>query len=167
MSAPLLQCRWTGEEFKPVGRSIKDCDKHFVIGELYAIAEHHQRSPAAHAHYFACLHEAWQNLPDNQAERFPTEEHLRKWCLIRAGFADERTIVASSKAEALRLAAFVRPMDDFAVVTVSEAVVSVYTAKSQSMRAMGRDAFYRSKEAVLTIAAGLIGTEPRQLGRAA
>jgi ABC-type nickel/cobalt efflux system permease component RcnA len=54
-------------------------------------------------------------------------------------------------------------MDDFAVVTVSEAVVTVYTAKSQSMRAMGKKAFAESKEAVLRILSEMLGVEVGQL----
>src|SRR3546814_9642927 len=59
--------------------------------------------------------------------RFATPDHLRRWALIRAGYRDERSIVCASKAEAQRLAAFIKPMDDYAVVLVSEAVVKVCT----------------------------------------
>jgi hypothetical protein len=74
-------------------------------------------------------------------EEFPTAEVLRKKMLIRAGYADERSIVCASKAEAQRVAAFVKPMDEYAVVTVREAVVRVYTAQSQSIKAMGAKPF--------------------------
>lgn len=77
------------------------------------------------------------------------EEHLRKYALIRTGHRDERTIVCASKAEARRVAAFVKPLDEFALVLVNEASVSVYTAKSQSLRAMGKTAFQQSKDDVL------------------
>ena len=104
-------------------------------------------------------------MPEYLAERFATAEHLRKHALIRAGFRDERTIVASSKAEAQRIAAFVRPFDEYAIVVAKEATVIVYTAKSQSLRAMGRKEFAESKNAVLDEIAAMAGVEADDLRR--
>ncbi len=155
----------------PQRRFSRICDRAFVIGQEYPMIVHEARSAASHSHYFACLAECWKNLPDHEAERFPTVEALRKFALIKCGYADERSIVAASKAEALRVAAFVRPMDEYAVVLVSECVVKVFTAQSQSMRAMGKKAFAASKDAVLAYAASLIGVTPAtvasEAGRAA
>ncbi len=140
-------------------------NKEFVVHEVYRLAIHEDRSATSHNHFFAALNDAWLNLPEEISERFPSAEHLRKWCLIKAGYRDERTIVASSKAEAKRIAAFVKPMDDFAVVVVKEATVIVATAKSQSVRAMGRKEFQESKQAVLEIAAEMIGRSPEMLAQ--
>lgn len=133
-------------------------DKHFVVGMEYMLVPHEERSMRSHRFYFASVNEAHKNLPEDMAERYPTADHLRKWALIKAGYRDERSIVAASKAEALRIAAFIRPMDEYAVVTVREAVVTVYEAKSQSTRAMGKAEFGASKEKVLDILAAMIGT---------
>jgi hypothetical protein len=103
------------------------------------------------------------NLPDHLAQQFTSPEALRKFALVRAGYADSRTIVASSKAEAQRMAAFVRPLDTFAVVTVSDAAVTVWAARSQSARAMGKRDFQESKDKVLDVIAALIGTDPTTL----
>jgi hypothetical protein len=69
------------------------------------------------------------------------------------------------------MAAFVRAQDDFAVVAVSDAVLTVYTAKSQKLSAMGKRDFQASKTAVLDYAAGLVGVAAddlrRQIGKAA
>ena len=54
-------------------------------------------------------------------------------------------------------------MDDHAVVVVRDKVIIVYTAKSQSYRAMGKKAFGESKEAVLNILAQLVGTTAEDL----
>ena len=116
-------------------------------------------SAASHSHYFASLTEAWRNLPEDMAERFPTVEALRKWALIKAGFRDERSVVCSNKTEAQRIATFIRHLDDMTVVVVTEATLTVMTAKSQSMRAMGRVEFQRSKEAVLDVVAQMIGVK--------
>jgi len=146
-----------------VPRHPKVADREYVVGENYLLVPHNDRSQNTHNHYFAALAEAWSNLPEDLALDYPTPGHLRKRALIRAGYADERSICCASKAEALRVAAFIRPMDDYAVVTVSEAVVSVFTAKSQSKRAMGAKAFQESKEKVLDTVAAMIGVSRDQL----
>lgn len=161
-SLPLLY-RWTGEGMTPLPRFMRQCDAEFVIGDIYLLARHEDRSAASHAHYFASVSEAWKNLPEHMSDRWPTADHLRKFALIQTGHRDERSIVCSSKAEARKLAAFIKPMDEYAVVAVSEAVVSVFTAQSQSMRAMGRAAFQRSKDDVLGCLAGLISVTPEAL----
>lgn len=166
MNAPLI-FEWTGEAMVPLPRFRKAADEAFVVHERYRMTIEEERSMRSHRHYFAMLHDAWMNLPEDQAERFPTSEHLRKWCLIRAGYSDERSIVCASKAEAQRVAAFIRPIDSYAIVTVSEAVVRVFTAQSQSVKAMGHKVFQQSKDKVLEIAAGLIGVSPDTLAREA
>ena len=119
---------------------------------------------AMHAlHYFACIHQAWLNLPEEMADQFPTEEHLRAYALIKTGYCDSNTLVCSSKAEAQRTAAFLKPIDSFAVVTVKDNVVIRYSAQSQSMRAMNRDDFQRSKEAVLDIISAMTKTSRKEL----
>lgn len=169
---PPIPFAWDGESFTPASQYwARRCDEHYVIGETYRMVPHEERSQRSHAHYFASVNETWKNLPDDQLERFPTAEHLRKWALIRAGYREERNIVCSSKAEAQRVAAFIRPIDDYAVVIVRDAVVIQYTAKSQSTRAMDKKTFQESKEAVLNILSELIGVDAqtlqRETGRAA
>ena len=166
MAYPLI-FRWDGEAMAPLPRFAKEADRRYVIGESYRLDEMLPRSRATHNHYFASVEEGWANLPEEAAERFPTSEHLRKYALIKAGFADQRSIVCASKAEAQRVGGFIKPMDEFAVVTVSEAVVTVYTAKSQSIKAMGAKPFQASKQAVLDVIAGMIGVSPDELERAA
>ena len=170
MTAPRpLKYRWNGEAMVPLVPRV--AQEMYEEGRTYWLEPWEPASQASRGHYFASLKEGWDNLPEHLAERFPTPEHLRKFLLIRAGYHDERTIVAASKAQAQRIAGFVRPMDEFAVVTVREATVGVYTAKSQSARAMGRKAFQKSKSDVLDALSDLIGVERRTLdenaGRAA
>lgn len=158
---PPLAFDWTGDAMSP--KLPKLADRFYVVGEVYRLAPHEERSAASHRHFFAAVNEAHNNLPEDMAERLPTPEHLRKYALIRAGYRDERAIVCPTKGEAMRVAAFVRPLDDFAVVETDGLVVTVYTAKSQSMRAMGKKTFQESKDAVLRIIAELIGTDPTTL----
>lgn len=158
MSNPMpITFRWEGDSFVPNGpRWQRECDKQFVIGQTYELVEQHQRSSNSHRHFFASVNEAWKNLPEAMTVQFPTSEHLRKYALIRAGYADSHTLVCSSKAEAIRIASFMRPLDEFGVVAVNGLVVTRYTAKSQSARAMGKEEFQKSKDAVLDVIASMI-----------
>lgn len=160
---------WDGDAMIPRERERRACDDRFVVGAIYALAVQEDRSAASHRHYFASIREAWMNLNETDSARFPTPEHLRKYALISTGYADERSIVCASKAEALRVAAFIRPMDDFSVVVARDGVVKVFTAKSQSQRAMGKADFQASKDAVLSFVANMIGVTESALdnGRAA
>lgn len=160
MSAPVV-LRYEGEgEFRAMsGYWASQCDKAFTVGEMYRLTEHYERSAVSHNHFFATIADAHISLPDHMLNEYPTTEHLRKKALIHKGYADERSIVCASKAEALRMAAFVRPMDEYAVVVPSEAVVRVYTAQSQSRKAMGGKAFQESKQAVLDFIDDLLGVE--------
>lgn len=167
MNAQPLPCRWDGESFVPVGRFARIADEQFVIGETYRLVEEHERTARSHRHYFAAVNDAWASLPEGMGDRFPTADHLRKFALIRTGFCDERTFVAGSRAEAVRLAAFLRPVDDFAVVEVEGSTVIVRTAKTQNMRAMDKAAFTASKNAVLDYLADLIGVTPDRLAASA
>jgi hypothetical protein len=129
-------------------------ERQFVPDHHYLLEPHHERSHARHRAYFASLNEAWSSLA---VDDFPTPEHLRKFSLIRTGFYDERVLVCKTAAEAERAAAFMRPLDGFAVVIRDDNLVRVETAKSQSYKTMGRDEFYRSMDAVLDYVAGLLG----------
>ena len=164
MTAPLA-FRWDGEHMTPLRP--KTADEHFVIGQIYVLSELEDRSPQSHRHYFAALREAWSNLPEAAAKRFQSPEALRKFALISCGYADQRQIVAASKAQAETLATFVGSCLPYAVVTVEERVVTVFTAHSQSRGAMSKARFAASKDAVLGFVAGMIGVKPEDLGRAA
>ena len=153
--APML-FEWNGEAMVPVRRFHNIANATFTVGEVYRMEAQEQRSLISHNHYFATLQQIWESLPERYVDHIPSVEHMRKWALIRTGFRDERSIVCASKAEAERVAAFVKPMDDFAIVIAHEASVLVYTAKSQSMKAMGAKEFQRSKEAVLDYCQGMI-----------
>lgn len=167
MSSPIT-ATWDGEAFYPASPYwAARADRQFVVGETYKLVEHHDRSEASHNHYFASIGNAWYTLPDHLLAEYPTAEHLRKKMLVKCGYADERTVVCASKAEAERVAAFIKPMDNYAVVVFHEAVVKVYTAQSQSLKAMGKREFQESKEAVLAAIDRLLGVEPGATARSA
>jgi hypothetical protein len=158
MTTRPVPMQWNGEAMIPTRGFAALADKQFVIGEVYTLDNcDPTRSMVSHRHYFAAVYDAWLNLPEEQSQRFATADHLRKYALIKAGFHDERSIVCASRAEALRVAAFIQPMDEYALVVTSEAAVRVYTAKHQNMRAMGRKVFQESKDAVLGVLADMLG----------
>ena len=92
---------------------------------------------------------------------------MRKFALISTRHADQRQIVAASKEQAQRLAAFVGSLDPYLLVTVDERIVTVFTAHSQSRGAMSKKQFQKSKDDVLGFVANMIGVTPDELGRAA
>lgn len=166
-NSPIIM-KWDGETLAPASEYwAARANRDYVVGEVYKITEHHDRSQVTHNHYFASIANAWITLPDELLAEYPSTEHLRKKILVKCGYADERSIVCANKAEALRMAAFVKPMDEYAVVTAREAVVRVYTAQSQSQKAMGKQAFQESKQAVLEAIDKLLGVAVGETARAA
>lgn len=158
---------WDGERFTPLPQFRRICDKQFVVGEIYPMTVEERRSSASHRHFFAAVHDAWMNLPEKYADRFPTDDHLRRWVLIHTGYADERAVVCDTVADAVRLAALARGLDGFAVIVVKKNIVQIFTAKSQSIRTMKSDDFKASKKAVLDYLSGMIGVTPGELNKSA
>lgn len=158
MSAPLM-LRYEGDgEFKPAASYwAKQADRDFVVGMTYRLVEHQERSTATHNHFFAAINEAWQSLPDHLMAEYPSPEHLRKKMLIRAGYCDETTIVLGTKADAMRVAAMAKGLDEFAIVVPRENVVTIYRAQTQSYKGMDRKTFAESKEKVLDAIYALLG----------
>lgn len=165
MPSGQIICRWDGEHFTPWRRHGNECAVRFTIGADYYVEPQEPASGKSRGHYFASLNEAWKNLPEDQADRFPTVEALRKWALVQAGYRDERTHVCGSAAEAMRLRATISGLDEYAVILARGNVVTIYTAQSQSAKAMGKKAFQESKDAVLGIVANLIGVSGGELER--
>ncbi len=149
----------------PLPRFAERARKQYEVGQKYRMVEEHERSTNTHNHFFSCLQEAWTQLPEEYAQRFPSVEALRKWSLVRAGFATERSIVADSPEQATQIGAFVRPSDPYAVITVKGNVVTVYTAMSQSRKAMPAKEFNSSNQAVLDIVSQMIGVSTDELSK--
>lgn len=131
------------------------------------IREPKQRSHQTHNHYFAAIHDAWENLPEAISGEFPSPQHLRAYALIRTGHCTVNKMVCRTNRDAIEASAFIGKLDDFAVCDVAENVVTVYRAHSQSYKAMGRDLFRKSKEDVLGFLSQLIGADVAQEGKAA
>ena len=161
MSAPPLPFYWNGSAMLP--KLPKACERHFKVGESYTLAEHKEQSSRSRNHYFAALNEAWKNLPENKASEYPSATHLRKWALVQAGYANDSTIVCKDHDAALKAGATVRSLEPYAVILISDDTVRVYTAQSQAK--MDAPVFQESKQKVLDIVAGLIGTDAATLSK--
>jgi hypothetical protein len=156
--------RWTGAAWEPMARLLRRCQQTFQPGQIADLEPTAERSPESHGHYFACLHQAFVNLPEAYADRFASEEHLRKWCLIKSGYRSERTFVAASPEAAHSMAAFIAPLDEYAVIVVHGNLISVLTAKTQKLRRNGDDGmdkkeFEASKDDVLRVCSEMIGVD--------
>src|SRR5262245_61518541 len=153
---------WSGTAMLPPLALAQRAAERFTEGKRYLLVEHKLRSRKSHDHQFAALHEAWLNLPEALAPIFPTEEHLRKFALIKTGYADLKITVMDTERDAQRLAVALR-RHEFELVTVTGTAVYRYSAKSQSQEAMGAETFQQSKQAVLDYVAALVNVDPLTL----
>lgn len=162
MSAPPIAFKWTGEAMVPFGRFAKAAQSHLIAGHVYLFAEvENETSEQSRRHYFACIRDAWLNLPEKFGARFPAPEILRKHALIRTGYCNSHQTVCATKGEALRLAAALNAIRDvYAIVTIDGCIVTRLAAKSQSRRAMKAKEFQESKNAVLGFIGDLLGVSP-------
>lgn len=131
--------------------------RQFGAGGEYVLEQVSERSMASHSHFFAALNDAFHNLPETVAPRWPTAEHFRKWLLVESGWFDEKEFDLISEKHAKALATFVRAEDVYARIAVHGKTVIVRRAKSQSLRAMGKDDFQKSKNDVLDLAEQFTG----------
>lgn len=171
MEATALPFVWTGEVMAPPPGFARRCDETYVIGQRYVLTEVQERSSKSHNQFFAIVNEAFANLGEADAARFPSAAILRKHCLIQAGFCDVQVTACKFKTEAVRLAAAIQAtaslVDDYVIVTVREKVVTSYRAKSMKLPAMDKATFQDAKDKVLAILGEMLGVDPMSLARQA
>lgn len=163
-----IESIWDGEVFRPVSPYwARRADKQFARGEVLRLIDNPERSTNSHNHLFAAVEEAFKNLPPLMAERFSSPEALRKYALVKSGHCYSESVTCPSHADALRVAAFVRGDDEFAVITVKKNVVTRFRPKSQSRRAMSKEEFQKSKDDVLRVVSEMLGVAKQELSDAA
>lgn len=157
----------TEEGFKPADRQRWLHKKQYVLGKVYRMAPHEERSHAAHGGFFAMITAAWKTLPDEHAKRFTSAEHLRKYALIRCGHCDEHIFPFDTPESAEALLPVLRQFaGEYAVIKISENVVNIFTARSLRMTgdgALTEHEFKKVKRAVTDYCAGLIGVDAKTL----
>ena len=147
---------WDGNFFKPLKRFSKICENELTIGDKYQIEIVEKRSLKSHNFYFARLQELFMNLPESIADEFPSVEHLRKYALIKAGYHKTWAFSLEENGYSSSLKAMVKTLDEYAIILSDGSQYQVYTAKSQSMKEMGKDEFNKSKQAVLEVIEAMI-----------
>lgn len=168
MATPPIQLIYSGQgAFLARPASIPICEANFGPGEVVTVAQIEERSRKSHDHFFATISEMWATRPEHLEHRFPTPDAWRKAALIATGHCDTRTVVCATKAEADRMVALAAHLDPESIAVPRGTVVTVYTAHSQSLRAMGKEAFQKSKDDCLTWAAAQLGINDGQGGAGA
>lgn len=151
--------RWQDNKMVPTNKFfMARAEEQFNPNAVYVLTEEQARSPESHGHFFAALHEAWLNLSEEHAEQHPTSSHLRAWALVKCGFADKTVIVCATPEDAIRTAAIASTREKIRIIEISGRVITVWIPKSQSMKAMGKEEFERSKREVLDLVAAMART---------
>lgn len=154
---------WTGDHMVPLPRFQRLCDQQFAVHEEYPLIIMEERSQASHNHYFAELHEAYQNLAEEYAQEFDSEQHFRDWLLCKTGFCTKERWAMNTNADAIQLRNAMKAANRSTIISVSGNVATVYTPMSQSRPAMKKQVFEDSKRAVLDLAASMARTTPAAL----
>ena len=163
---PSIYYTWTAEgTWKPLQRFAAICEEVNTVGEIVQLERVQQRSRISHDHFFACLHEAWMQLPELFEREFQNETKFRKWLLIEAGYCTEDRFQLPSSADAERFAACCAGMDEYARIDIAGQFVAIRKAESQSKKAMGNSRFQKSKQDVFDVYHKLTGIDPATLGR--
>jgi hypothetical protein len=160
-----FRVHFDGRALIPDPRTLDYCRRELGEGEVILLERNEERSDASHGHQFAWLHDAWLNIPESMQAEYPTQDALRVKALIRTGWHHERHITCKSEEQAAEIAAFVQPLNQYSIVNVSGSVVQIFTAKSQSRRAMSKKDFESSKADVIGFVTNLIGISPEELRR--
>lgn len=159
MTPPPIPMVWNGAHFTPLPKFASLAVDSYGAGEIVSLAPVDKRSGKSHDHFFAAMQEMWATLPESTGDRYPTVEAFRKSALIATGHCDTDTTVCSSNAEALRLRAVVQHVAPESLAVMRNNVVTIYTAHSQSMKAMGAKVFQKSKDDCLNWAAQQLGLD--------
>ena len=141
--------RWSGDAMVPEPRFAAICDRQFAVGAHYPMIPVEARNMKSHSHYFACIHTAWENLPEKYGKRWPTPEALRAKALVETHWCTERDHVCDTPGKAKYLAGIVRHYSEYSVIKVHGNIVKVYEPKSQAVALMSAEDFKQSKDDVL------------------
>jgi len=158
--------RWENGAFVPLRP--RTAERELTEGRVYWLTELKETEPSGRSwrHMMACLKKAWENLPDEYGDLYPSPTALRKRALIQAGFYDEVVIEhAGGAATAGMLATAFKRQNEFSHVIARDGCIIQRTAKSQ--RQMDRETFNRSKTAIFEIVSDMSGIDIATFGKEA
>lgn len=168
----LIRAVWTGKSLIPDGNyaMAQICDR-LGEGQVVNIDLDPERSTKSHKHQFAFVRTAWMNLPEHHlgTPYAVSTEALRKHALIATGYCDTDMIAVGDERRAERVASFTERlavrMHGYALTNIEGTVVYCHTPHSQSLKAMGGEAFKRSKQDMLEYLADMIGVTADELAK--
>ncbi len=99
--------------------------------------------------FFAIVRDIHRNLSGDVLRRFPSSEALRKHALIAVGWCDVMTVLAGSKKAAPGIAAALQSKDRYCIIDINGDVLTMYTARSMSRRALLKKQFHEVAEKAL------------------
>lgn len=144
---------------------LRQCRSKFQDGETYFLTNRISRSDKSHRHYFATVQNAYDNLPDDLQEHYPTPETLREQALLATGNYDQRAFVCSSETEAKALLKFISRNRKGVFYSIKGSVLIERTVHSQSAYSMDtKERFEKSKRDVIGFCADLLGVTADELG---
>ena len=138
----------------------------WALDQANAALAEKQRSQQSHSHQFAAINDLFDSLPISHAGApyAASKEAFRKHGLCVTGHCDVETIDLESAEIAQRVAPLVsakaRQAHGYALTITRGPLLICTTPHSQSFKAMGKDAFNRSKADVLAWAETLLGVTP-------
>lgn len=113
--------------------------------------------------YMAEINKLWKNIPE-KFEKAPwakSSDAFRKFGLIKTGFCDVSIDCFANQEDAIRAAARIgymaRMAHGFAITRAKGDTVECITPHSQSLKAMGKEQFNKSKADVLDYCRGIVG----------
>jgi hypothetical protein len=154
---------YDGRSMVPLDRYRELANRQFRAGTVYALIPHRDRSSVSHRHMFASIKKGFDNIPEALANRWKSPDHLRKWCLIQEGYADELTHICANVNEAKSTAALIQTIDEYAVIKRTGNILTIWTAQSQDENHMGHDEFQESKTKILERIASMCGISLEEL----
>lgn len=147
----------------PLDRFRNLAKRQYKTGQEYVLIDHKGRSEESHKHYFASIRKGWENLPEDDAKRYRSPEFLRKWCLVKEGYADHVDHVCRDDDEASHMIMLVRRLDQYAIITRASNILTIWFAQSQDRASMGHKVFEESKARVLECIAAMCGISLEEL----
>ena len=161
MTDRAITATWNGERFVLPPISRMKCKETLQPNEAVVLEVKRPRHLAMHRRFMAMVADYHSNLPEHLADApfAASPDHLRKYALIRCGFADTTTHTAKSEAEALRVEETFQSMrgDTFALVYRQGLIVCRSVALSQAFAAMNQKSFKQSSEHIEEFLATLVG----------
>lgn len=139
-------------------------------GDIVAMTEDAGRSMKQHRWLFACIRKAYDTLPERQISRFPSEEHLRKYALIKAGWCDVHQQAFSSPvnaelaAKAFKVGAnLTTEGKNFTLAIANGNIVTYAVPRSISFKACKGQAWETVCQGVVDYLCELVGCDVTQL----